>query len=298
MGRTYKRRRGAILVVLLLGLLAALTPTFEAEAQTEPTEVGLAAFQDGRWYLYESGAEFPSARFAFGTPWHQPLMGDWDCDGIDTVGAFGGGRVSLRNTNTAGPEELAFFFGQPTDIALPGDWDGDGCDSIGVYRPTQGLVFLRNELTTGPADETYYFGDPGDRPFAADFTGSGFDSVGLYREATGLVYLRESPSTGVADFEFFYGDPADQFIGGDWDGDGIETVGIVRSADRTVYLRNENTQGFADSSYPLAHRRIHHAQRHASSRWVPDPKLVPTAAHQPGGRLLRKPPGARHGRSG
>lgn len=273
MGRTYNRRRGPILVVLLLGFLAVLTPTVKAEAQS--AEVGLAAVQNGRWYLYEPGAEFPSARFSFGTPWHQPLLGDWDCDGIDTVGSFGGGRVSLRNTNTAGTEDLAFFFGQPTDIALAGDWDGDGCDSIGAYRPTQGLVFLRNDLTTGPADETYYFGEPGDRPFAADFNGAGFDSVGLYREATGLVYLRESHTTGVADFDFFYGEPDDQFIGGDWDGDGVETVGIVRSSDRSVYLRNQNTQGVADSTYPLATSGFTILSGRFEPVGTPDRTLVP-----------------------
>ena len=267
MGRRSLQGGAALLLLVALAVVAPATANEET--------VGFASFDNGRWYLHSAGAEHPGERFAFGAPTHQPLLGDWDCDGTDTVGMFGAGRAYMRNSNTAGPEEVSFFFGQPGDVALAGDWDGDGCDSIGVYRPTQGRVFLRNDLTTGPADEDYFFGIPGDRPFAADFTGAGSDTVGLYREATGFVYLRDSLSTGVADFEFFYGEPADQFVAGDWDGDGTESVGVVRGRDRTAYLRNSNTQGVADNDFPLAAAFMEVLAGNLGQVGEPDPLLLP-----------------------
>ena len=62
-------------------------------------------------------------------------MGDWDCDGIDTVGAYraASGFAYLRNSNDFGFADIQLFFGDPGDIPIVGDWDGDGCDTLGVY---------------------------------------------------------------------------------------------------------------------------------------------------------------------
>ncbi len=253
MGRK-RTRRGALVVALFLVLPAAHAG---AQAPSEAhAPVALAAFDSasGRWYLHPPGSAHPAERFFFGQTGDVGLMGDWDCDGVDTVGTFNPntGLATLRNSNAAGPPDVSFYVGQPGDIPLAGDWDGDGCDSVGVYRPQQGRALLRNRLSTGTADLDYFFGDPGDRPFAADFTGAGYDTVGLYRETSGLVYLRQSHTTGFADFSFVYGNPQDRFVAGDWDGDGTDTVGVVRTADATFYARNANTQGIADYAHPFA----------------------------------------------
>ena len=174
-------------------------------------------------------------------------MGDWDCDGFDTVGMYrpSNGFVYVRNANGFGVADEDFFYGLAGDVALVGDWNSDGCDTLAIYR--QGTVFVRNELGTGVADYSFFFGDPGDRPFSGDFDADGDSSVGLYRETTGFAYLRNSNSSGFADSEFFYGEPSDRIFIGDWDGDGSQTVGIYRPSEAAYYLSNANQTGTADA---------------------------------------------------
>jgi hypothetical protein len=179
------------------------------------------------------------------------LLGDWDCDGIATVGMYrtSNGSAYLRNSNDAGPPDLAFYFGIGSDQPLVGDWDGDGCDSLGVYRRSTGQVFLGNRLATSTADVFYYFGIPGDRPFAGDFDGDGVDSVGLYRPADGVVYTSNVQATAFADTAFAFGTAVDQFVVGDWDGDGDDTVGLVRHLDRSVRLSDQHLVGSSQTVY-------------------------------------------------
>ena len=52
------------------------------------------------------------------------MVGDWDGDGIDSVGVFSNGTFQLRNTNTAGAADLTFSVGAAGDKPVAGDWDG------------------------------------------------------------------------------------------------------------------------------------------------------------------------------
>ena len=185
------------------------------------------------------------------------MMGDWDCDGVDTPGMYrrSDGYVYLRNSNTQGVADRRFFFGNPGDIPIAGDFDGDGCDSVSVYRPSTSQVFIIDELGAddqglGAATTSYYFGDPGDTPFVGDFDGDEIDTIGLHRATTGLVYFRNSHTQGTADNEFLFGDPDDRLIAGDWIADGIDTPAILRPSDGTFYFRASNTEGTADSVVP------------------------------------------------
>ena len=50
------------------------------------------------------------------------VAGDWNADGIDTIGLYNrsAGAFFLRNSNSAGPGDHAFFYGPPgTDHLLP-----------------------------------------------------------------------------------------------------------------------------------------------------------------------------------
>ena len=230
-------------VGLIVGLLVAGSTLANAGEQDR---AGVALFDPatGTWHLrYPDGSEH---HFLYGNPGDVPLMGDWDCDGFDTVGMYrpSNGFVYVRNANGFGVADEDFFYGLAGDVALVGDWNSDGCDTLAIYR--QGTVFVRNELGTGVADYSFFFGDPGDRPFSGDFDADGDSSVGLYRETTGFAYLRNSNSSGFADSEFFYGEPSDRIFIGDWDGDGSQTVGIYRPSEAAYYLSNANQTGTAD----------------------------------------------------
>ena len=56
------------------------------------------------------------------------MAGDWNGDGVDTVGVFnpGTGLMSLNNVNAAanGVNDFTFAFGLNGDFPLGGEWDG------------------------------------------------------------------------------------------------------------------------------------------------------------------------------
>jgi hypothetical protein len=92
--------------------------------------------------------------FLFGNSGDKPFVGDFDGDGVDTVGLHreSSGLVYFRNSNSTGVAEFQFIYGNPGDKLVAGDWDGDGDDSVGVYRPSNGVFYLRNSNTQGIAD--------------------------------------------------------------------------------------------------------------------------------------------------
>jgi hypothetical protein len=98
--------------------------------------------------------------FGFGNPGDVPFVGDFDGDGVDTVGLYrqSTGFVYFRNSLTTGNADLSFFYGDPGDHIMAGDWDGDGDDTVAVYRPSTGRVYMNLENTNGAADWTGYVG--------------------------------------------------------------------------------------------------------------------------------------------
>lgn len=191
----------------------------------------------------------------FGTPGDLPLIGDWDCDGIDSPGMYRPttGLVYLR-ADQGSVATARLFFGEPGDVVLVGDWNGDGCDSLGAYRRRLGRVLIANRLGGGSELE-YFFGIPSDQPFVGDFDGNGSDEIGLHRETTGLVYFRYRLNTGFADHQFFYGDPGDQLVAGDWNGDGVDSPGVLRPSTQRTYLRNANTLGVGEQEFEVGGTR-------------------------------------------
>ena len=159
-----------------------------------------------------ANAEFD---FFFGDPGDEVFSGDWDGDGIDTLGINRGGHIFLTDTNGSGglpvPTDYDFWFGDPGDRAFGGDGDGNGKDAVFVYRDTTGFVYWTDQTPVGP--------------------------------------LAVAPTTD----EFFFGDPADSFVAGDWNADLVDTASIFRSSNTTVYWTNTNASGGApaptDGSY-------------------------------------------------
>ena len=216
--------------------------------------VGLVDPTSGVWHLRTSDGD--PASFYYGNPGDSPIMGDWNCDNIDTPGLYRqlDGLVYLRNSNSQGQADIRFFFGNPGDLPLAGDFDGDGCDTVSIYRPSEQRIYVINELGEnngglGDADYSYVFGNPGDKPFTGDFNNNGVDTVGLHRESTGFLYFRNTNTQGVAHHAFYFGNPGDRLVAGNWLGNGQDYAAVFRPSNRTVYRRHSNTQGNANESY-------------------------------------------------
>jgi hypothetical protein len=105
--------------------------------------------------LGEDGGGLGAAEtsYLFGDPGEKPFIGDFDGDGIDTVGLHreSTGLVYFRNTHTTGSADAQFVYGDPGDVIFAGDWDGDGVDTVAVYRPSNGFVYLNDANTAGIA---------------------------------------------------------------------------------------------------------------------------------------------------
>lgn len=212
------------------------------------TTTGVFRPSNGNVYLKNTNASgFADTQFVYGIAADVPVAGDWDGNGVDSVGIYRDGTFYLRNSNTAGSADVIVSFGAAGDKPVVGDWDGNGTDTIGVYR--NGTFLLRNTNTPGNADLTFEVGTTGDLPIAGDWNGDGTDTAGVFRPSNGFIYLKNANTPGFADIEFVYGQAGDAPVAGDWDGDGTDSVGIYRGAQ--FYLRNSNTPGFAELVFAL-----------------------------------------------
>ncbi|MCI0459687.1 MAG: hypothetical protein L0Z62_22275 [Gemmataceae bacterium] len=207
--------------------------------------------------------------FAYGAPGWVPLVGDWDGDGIATVGAFDPATATfyLRNSNSRGIPDIApFQFGAPGWVPVVGDWDGDGITTIGVFDPTgqfgqaPATWFLRNSNGPGAPDlGPFAYGAAGWVPVVGDWDGDGtttigaFDPFGQYGQPVATWYLRNSNGPGAPDLApFQYGAAGWIPVVGDWDGDGTTTVGVFDPVGQfgrppaTWFLSNSNIPGAPD----------------------------------------------------
>jgi hypothetical protein len=202
----------------------------------------------GELFLKNSNSSgFADTLIVFGNPGDYPIAGDWNGDGVDSVGIYRNGIFYLRNTNSTGFADIVVPFGNAGDQPIVGDWNGDGIDTIGVYR--NGTFLLRNSNSPGPPDLTFTLGNPGDVGIAGDWNGDGITTCGVFRPSNGVIFLKNSNTTGFADLSFVYGIASDKPVAGDWNGDGIDTVGIYRNGQ--FFLTNSNTTGFADTVFAL-----------------------------------------------
>ncbi len=216
---------------------------------------GITTPGSGSAFLRNSATTGPAdITVTFGSGALTEIVGDWDGNGSDTIGAYNptGGVFFLKNSNAGGGADIALNFGPggPDYTPIVGDWDGNGSETIGVYNTTNGTFFLRNTNSTGPADVVLFFGPGGAGilPVIADWDGNGSDTVGIFVQSTGTFFLRNANTSGGADIVFTFGGGGSNFypIGGDWNADGINSVGIYDSNNGTFFLKNTNAGGGAD----------------------------------------------------
>lgn len=127
--------------------------------------------------------------FQFGVEGDIPLVGDWNGDGIKTVGVFRDGAffLDLDGDGRWSPGDVLAEFGQHGDLPIVGDWTGDGITKLGVYRNGKFILDTNNNRRIDADDKVFALGQPGDKPVAADFNGDGIDEVALYRDGAGTV---------------------------------------------------------------------------------------------------------------
>src|SRR5437764_15114474 len=112
-------------MLVLLSVVSARTPTVAADTGGDPSA-------PPAFYLRNSNTSgVADVSFRYGGPGDVPLVGDWDGNGIETVGVHRGNAFFLRNSNSSGTADATFTFGDAGDIPLVGDWNGDGAGTLG-----------------------------------------------------------------------------------------------------------------------------------------------------------------------
>jgi hypothetical protein len=104
-----------------------------------------------------------------------PLAGDWNGNGIDTVGLYRSSITSfiLSNALNATIDVPIFFFGSLGSVGCTGDGNADGTDNPGAFSNSIGVMGLNLTNTTGSGVGalSFSFGQTGDKPLAGDWDG-------------------------------------------------------------------------------------------------------------------------------
>jgi hypothetical protein len=212
-----------------------MTPTLTPPAP-RPDTVGV--YSSGTWYLRNTnttgGADI-TASFG-GDPADLPVVGDWNGDGVDTIGVYRNttGVFFLSNSNVSPSVAYSFVFGNPNDQPFAGKWAADMTgDGVGVYRDSNGILYQAKNLSTGFSDYFAVFGNPGDQPIAGDWNNNSYSSIGIYRSSNTTWYMtNNSTPSGItfSDVSFVWNIGTNRLVAGDWDADGITTVGHYTTA--------------------------------------------------------------------
>jgi hypothetical protein len=119
----------------------------------------------------DGGLGAADLEYFFGNPGDKPFVGDFDGDGIETVGLHreSTGFVYFRNSHTQGVADNEFFFGDPGDRFVAGDWTGAGFDAPGLFRPSNATWYFRHTNSPGVADDQFPFGNSSFLPVAGIF---------------------------------------------------------------------------------------------------------------------------------
>jgi hypothetical protein len=229
----------------------SLTATFTNTATNTPVPprpdtIGL--YKNGTFYLRNSNTSGPAditVNYG-GDPSDLPVTGDWNGDGVDTIGIYrsSSGVYSLSDSNITPTTSYTLVFGNPGDTPFAGRWTVSMThDGVGVYRNSNGILYQKEALTTGFSDYFAIFGNPGDKGFAGDWNGDGLDSIGVYRSSIATWYLtNNSTPSGITFSDVSYGWNIGTHLplAGDWDGNLVSTGGEYDPATSVFLLNNAN----------------------------------------------------------
>ncbi len=168
-----------------------------------------------------------------GTSTDEPVLGDWDGNGVASIGVFtpGSSTFALKT----GRSTSSVVFGRAGDQPVAGDWDGDGRWEVGVRRPGEAAFWLR--AADGSASSVR-LGSASDLPVTGDWDGDGRTDLGVFDQSTATFTLRRVDQDGLAwTAQVQFGEPGDLPVAGDWDGNRITDVGVWNPSSATFSER-------------------------------------------------------------
>jgi hypothetical protein len=203
--------------------------------------------------------------FRFALEGDRPFVGDWNGDGIATVGVartVGKDIVwYLSNDNRTVAAKFVYGRADKDDTPVVGDWDGDGSTSVGAVRPHKGQLrwFLAEGITQADFDAAYLasvakqvlletraaatvasptsaaelvFGEEGERPVPGDWDGDGVTSPGTVETQRSYQHWHVTNDGGKTYVAFDHGHPGDRIAVGDLDGGTLKELAEAKPVDR------------------------------------------------------------------
>jgi len=127
--------------------------------------------------------------FRYGEEGHVPITGDWNGDGVSSIGIFHNGTWYLDADGDGrwSAADVKVTMGQSGDVPVVGDWNGDGATKLGVYRNGTWILDVNGDRVLDAHDKVLRLGGPGDVPVVGDWNADGIDEIGVYRAGSGAV---------------------------------------------------------------------------------------------------------------
>ena len=115
-----------------------------------------------------------------------PIAGDWNGNGIRSIGTFDSGiwHLDMNGDGEFDHHDVTAHFGESGDIPVVGDFDGNGIEEIAVYRAGTWIIDSNGNRQLDATDKTFRMGTANDQPVPGDWDGDGRDEPGLYTEKT------------------------------------------------------------------------------------------------------------------
>jgi hypothetical protein len=137
--------------------------------------------------------------FEYGTKGDRAVVGDWNGDGIYTIGIFRDGAwfLDMDGDGRWSEGDVAVQYGQEGDLPVVGDWTGDGFSKLGIFRDGKFSLDVNNNRKLDAADKVIELGHAGDRPVVGDWTGDGVDKVGVYKQSAAAESQTASAASGA-----------------------------------------------------------------------------------------------------
>jgi hypothetical protein len=133
--------------------------------------------------------------FRFGVHGDIPVTGDWNGDGIRSIGVFHDGRwrLDLDGDGRWTSADGIITFGTAGDLPVVGDFNGDGIDDLAVYRRGTWYIDSNGDRQLDASDRGFTMGGATDIPVAGDWNGDGSDEPGLYRHVQAPISAAVRP---------------------------------------------------------------------------------------------------------
>ena len=123
--------------------------------------------------------------FRFGISKDLPVAGDWNGDGIRSVGVFRSGTwyLDVDGDGQQTERDVVVSLGEEGDLPVVGDFNGDGIDELGIYRYGTWMLDTNGNRELDAHDQVFRMGDADSKPVVGDWDGDGQDDPAVYRDA-------------------------------------------------------------------------------------------------------------------